>query len=149
MPAPAVPQRPAPASPRRTRGALRVPVLWLGAALAATALVAAVDPNEPGHYPTCPLLAVTGLYCPGCGTLRAVHALAHGDVSTALARNPLAVLAVPVGVWLWLRWARVRWGVSGSARTPTPAWVQWGAAALVVAFGIVRNVPGLTLLSPA
>ena len=149
MPAPAVPERPAPASSRRQRGALRGPLLWLGAALAATAVVAAVDPNEPGHYPTCPLLASTGLYCPGCGTLRALHALAHGDVSTALARNPLTVLAVPVGMWLWLRWARVRWGGASAVRTAAPAWVQWGAATLVVAFGIARNLPGLTLLSPA
>ena len=42
-----------------------------------------VDPNQPGHYPTDPFLAITGLYCPGCGTLRALHALARGDLLTA------------------------------------------------------------------
>ncbi len=131
------------------RGALRGPLLWLGAVLTGVALVAVVDPNEPGHYPTCPLLAVTGFYCPGCGTLRALHALAHGDVTTALARNPLAVLAVPVAVWLWARWARARWAPANAPGASIPAWMQWGAATLVVLFGIVRNVPGLTLLSPA
>ncbi|HEX8006255.1 MAG TPA: DUF2752 domain-containing protein, partial [Trebonia sp.] len=55
--------------------------------VAATGYVAAVDPNAAGHYPLCPFLAVSGFYCPGCGTLRAVHALAHGDPLAALGLN--------------------------------------------------------------
>ena len=43
------------------------------------ALVAAVDPHTSGRYPTCPFHAVTGLWCPGCGGLRAVHDLTHGS----------------------------------------------------------------------
>ncbi len=32
--------------------------------MAAFAYVGTVDPNAPGHYPVCPLLHYTGLYCP-------------------------------------------------------------------------------------
>jgi len=72
-----------------------LPPLAVGTvALIGAGYVTAVDPNAAGHYPACPFLAVTGWYCPGCGALRAVHALGQGDVMTALARNPFAVAAL-------------------------------------------------------
>src|SRR6478752_6842274 len=102
--------RPATPEPRaRRRGALRVPGLCALAAVAAVGLVAVVDPNQPGHYPTCPFLALTGMYCPGCGSLRAVHDLAHGDISGALARNPLTVLVLGGLVVAYAAWARRLW----------------------------------------
>ena len=49
-----------------------------------------------GSYGVCPLYALTGLWCPACGGLRATHDLAHGDLAGAWAMNPLWVLAVPL-----------------------------------------------------
>ena len=116
--------------------------------LAATAYVWAVDPNQPGHYPTCPFLAVTGYYCPGCGSLRALHDLAHGDVVGALARNPLMVLAAGGLLVAFVLWTRRRW--RDLPRTwAAPASVLYGLLALVLAFWVLRNVPGWTWLSPA
>jgi len=110
--------------------------------------VAVVDPNQPGHYPTCPFLAVTGYYCPGCGSLRALHDLAHGDVAGALARNPLMVLAAGGLLVAFVLWARRLW--RGLPRTRVaPAALLYGLLALVVAFWVLRNVPGWTWLSPA
>lgn len=110
-------------------------------------MVAVVDPGEPGHYPACPLLATTGLYCPGCGSLRAVHALAHGDVVSALGRNPLTTLAVPLLVVLWMRWlARSAHG-RPTRRLPSAALV-WTVGAVLLAFGIARNLPGGAWLAP-
>jgi hypothetical protein len=110
-------------------------------------VIATVDPNEPGHYPTCPFLSLTGAYCPGCGSLRAVHALAHGDVGTAIDRNPLAVLAVPLVVALWLLWARRR--VLGRPRTwAAPAWVINALLVAVVAFWVLRNLGPFAWLAP-
>ena len=68
--------------------------LWWPAATAVAAtgfvLVAHfLDPNQAGNYPTCPWLALTGTFCPGCGTLRATHALSEGHLVEALQRNPL------------------------------------------------------------
>lgn len=111
------------------------------------AYVAAVDPNEAGHYPTCPVLALTGAYCPGCGSLRAVHALAHGEVGTALGLNVLVVLSlVPLAV-VWARWVRRSWlGVPRTSVAP-PA-LLWGLVALVAVFTVVRNLPGGAALAP-
>ena len=138
----------APAGP--TRGVLTSLAGPLGvAALAAAAVgvVAVVDPNEAGHYPTCPFLAVTGHWCPGCGSLRAVHALAHGDVGTALGLNLLTVLAVVPLVVIWARWLVRTWtGVPRSTVAPAP--VLWGLLVVVVAFGVLRNLPGFAWLAP-
>ena len=138
----------APAGP--VRGGLTSLAGPLGvAALAAAAVgvVAAVDPNEAGPYPTCPFLSLTGLACPGCGSLRAVHALAHGDVGAALSLNLLTVLAIVPLVVIWARWlVRTRTGVLRSTVAPAP--LLWGLLVLVVAFGVLRNLPAVAWLAP-
>ncbi len=102
MNAPAAPKSAAP--PPSVLRRLGRPFAALAAVAVPTLYVAAVDPNAPGHYPSCPVLRATGWWCPGCGGLRAVHALAHGDLTTAGHDNLLVLaLAGVVGV-LWLRW---------------------------------------------
>jgi Protein of unknown function (DUF2752) len=143
-----------------SRGSRAVAVLApLGAALAAGAAVAfvgAVDPNEPGHYPTCPFLMLTGLYCPGCGGLRTVYALVHGDPVTALGLNPLVVLMIPVLVLLWGRWTLRAWSGGGSTGKPGGAPAgnfirpvhAWLLLALMAVFWIARNLPFGEFLAP-
>jgi hypothetical protein len=132
----------------RRRGALRPAALLALGASAALGVVAVVDPNQPGHYPTCPFLALTGYYCPGCGMLRAVHDLAHGDLSGAMARNPLAVVVIPLVLAAYALWVRRLWrGVP--SRWTAPAWVPYAAVGVFILFGVLRNLPGWTWLSPA
>ncbi len=112
----------------------------LGAVCAAFAYVGVVDPNEPGHYPVCPLLRYTGLWCPGCGGLRSVHALVHGDFSAALGANAPAVVGCAVFAVLWAVWV-VR-TVQGRPMTVEPGPVLlWAVGVLLAAFTIVRNLP--------
>ena len=111
------------------------------------AYVGVVDPNQPGHYPSCPFLALTGAYCPGCGSLRAVHALAHGDVGAAVGLNLLAVLAVGALAVIWVRWVRRSW--RGQPRTTVaPAVTLWALAGVVIVFAVVRNLPAGGALAP-
>lgn len=131
----------------RLASRLTGPVLSAVGALAAVAVVGAVDPNEPGHYPTCPFLGVTGWFCPGCGSLRAMHALAHGDVREALARNPLMVVTVPVLLVWWGAWL-VRLVRGRPRRWLAPAWTIWALLAVIVAFTVARNLPGAQFLAP-
>ncbi|MFW5473756.1 DUF2752 domain-containing protein [Knoellia sp. CPCC 206450] len=106
-----------------------------------------LDPNQPGNYPTCPWLLLTGTFCPGCGTLRATHALSNGDVLEALHRNPLAVATFVVMVLGFARWTRRQW--RGERRmTAAPAWLLYGLFWVIMAFWVLRNVPGWTWLSP-
>ena len=111
--------------------------------LAATAYIRSVNPNEPGHYPLCPTLALLGIDCPGCGGLRATHALAHGDIGAALDNNALFVVLVPVVIGLWAVWTYRAWTGVSPARTPRRELISRGAptAFLVVmmVFAVVRN----------
>ena len=118
-----------------------------GAAVAVVGYLAVVDPNQAGHYPTCPFLALTGYYCPGCGSLRAIHALAHGDLGAAVGLNVLTVALVPVLLAIWVRWLVTE--VSGRPRpAPAPAWRIWALLGVVCVFWLLRNVPFGSALAP-
>ncbi|MFI7497196.1 DUF2752 domain-containing protein [Streptomyces sp. NPDC049687] len=119
---------------------LAVPAGILAAVAGAFAYVAAVDPNEPGHYPVCPLLRLTGVYCPGCGGLRSAHAFAHGDLATALHDNALAVAAYLGFAVVWTVWA-VRAARGRRLRIDPGPVLMWSAGALMLAFTVVRNLP--------
>ena len=139
-----VPETPSTGSP-----ALRVlaPMAAAVAGVVAATVVATVDPNQPGHYPTCPFLYITGYYCPGCGSLRAVHDLLHGDLHSALARNPLTLIATPYLIWSWITW--LRRGLTGRPpRRMAPPWAIWTLLVVVMAFWLLRNLPGVGWLGP-
>ncbi|MFG2072781.1 DUF2752 domain-containing protein [Nonomuraea maritima] len=134
---------------RRGGNRLRALLAPLGVAAGTGALfafVGAVDPNQPGHYPTCPFLWATGLYCPGCGTLRTIHALSHLDPLAALGLNPLIVVMVPVLVFWWGRWVAYAWR-GRSAPLPHPAWL-WAFIGVVMVYWVVRNLPFGAFLAP-
>ena len=46
--------------------------------------------------PVCPMAALTGHPCPGCGMTRATLALLHGHLAEAVGFHPLAPLLVPL-----------------------------------------------------
>jgi len=123
------------------------PGLVAAAAVVVLAVVGTVDPNVPGRYPTCPFLAMTGHWCPGCGSLRALHALAHGDLATAVSRNVLLVAALPLLGWLWLRWTGRAWRGAARRSLAHPALV-WLTLALVLGFWLLRNLPFAAALAP-
>ena len=54
------------------------------------------NPSETEIFPPCPFFWMTGLYCPGCGSLRAVHELFHGNFISALSLNPLLIISLPL-----------------------------------------------------
>lgn len=87
---------------------------------------------------------MSGHYCPGCGSLRAVHDLATGRVVDAVDHNLLAVLAL-----CWLGWAWAAWAGHESGRYIRPApsgrLFCWLLLAGVAAFTVVRNLPGSPL----
>lgn len=125
-----------------------LPPLLVGVALAAaTALVAIRDPHQ-GGYPLCPVLAVTGFACAGCGGLRAAHDLATLDVAGAWSMNPMATIALPLLALAWLVWL-----IRAVRRLPpvrVPVWVGVASLTAVLAFSVLRNVPMLQpYLGPA
>ncbi|MDW8804992.1 DUF2752 domain-containing protein [Streptomyces scabiei] len=121
--------------PLRRRAALEA---WLGALLLAALILATAlaDPARPGPFPTCPFRAVTGLDCPGCGSLRALHQLTRGHLVAAADYNALLLAYLPVAAGVWLRVV-----TSGSRPRVLRGW--WGRAALAVLliWTVIRNLP--------
>ena len=126
---------------------LAAPGAVLTAGAAAVATVALLDPYQGGNYPVCPSLLLTGLYCPGCGTLRMLHSLTEGDVVAAADMNPLALLLLPALAAFWGAWAWRR--ATGNSRgAPLPAWPAWILLVAVAVFTVGRNVPVGVWLAP-
>ena len=92
-------------------------------------------------YPTCAFHDLTGLYCPGCGSTRAIYQLLHGHLLTALHDNAMTVLALP-----FLAYAAFRKEPLSLIR---PFWI-WGIFYLLVIFTVLRNIPlyPFTCLAP-
>ena len=140
----ALPPSSRPISPRLTYAGLAL--LGVGA----LAVLYAVDPRNPGSYPVCPFLGLTGCYCPGCGTLRALHRLMYGDLQAALGYNPLTVLSLPFVAYWYATGALRAFGLPA----PRPVFLRsrwiWALLAGVVAFWALRNIPvgPLTILAP-
>ena len=107
-------------------------------------------PTPPAWYPPCPFHELTGLYCPGCGSARVLHELAHGHVLDACGNNILIVALAPfLIVWAAVSlWRGVRYN-------EPPLRVPLGAARIllivIVVFWVARNLPWwpFTTLAPA
>src|SRR5258708_7721801 len=109
--------------------------------VAAAGILFFFDPAEHAFYPVCFFHRTTGLLCPGCGSLRALHQLSHGHLVAAFRFNPLLMLCLPFAVWWTIRFA-----VRKLKRQPTsvnlrPVWIGVSLAA-TVAFSVWRNIPG-------
>ena len=125
-------------APRLT--GLAVPGGILAAVAGAFAYVGTVDPNQPGHYPVCPLYLITGLYCPGCGGLRSAHAFIHGDFPAALQDNAMAVVGYLGFAVLWTVWV-VRAARGRPLRLALGPVHLWTLGTLLLVFTVVRNLP--------
>jgi hypothetical protein len=124
-------------------------VLVAGGVLVASVLLHVRDPHRSGSWGVCPWLLLTGSYCPGCGGLRAVNDLTHGDVAAAASSNLLLVTALPLVLTAWGRWLVDSWHgtvrrVSGRRVTATAAVL----AAAVLAFWVLRNLEVGAWLAP-
>jgi hypothetical protein len=100
------------------------------------------DPAASKLFWNCPFHWLTGWYCPGCGTQRALHALLHGRFKEAIFLNALGVFVVlPWGIWAYVSFSL---RALGWTRVPDIRFNErWLAAfaVLVVLFGVIRNLP--------
>lgn len=129
---------------RFATGANRWNVALVSALAAATLLALALlwrfEPQGQIFFPRCTFHQVTGLLCPGCGGLRATHALLHGELLAAWRLNPLLVASLPVAAWTALALAIER---RTGLRLPTPLAIRrlWVVLlVLIVGFSIGRNL---------
>lgn len=116
------------------------------AAIAAAGAVAVLirDPHQAHAWGACPVNAITGGFCPGCGSMRGVHDLLVGQPIEAIGHN---LLLFPALAWLGWWWVSQVLAASGH-RLPGPpssARFCWWLLAVLAAFTVLRNLPGSPL----
>jgi hypothetical protein len=115
--------------------------LFCAAAAGGLAVLYAADPATDSRFPPCPFHYCTGLYCPGCGSLRAIHSLLHGHLLAAWHFNPLMVLSIPFLGWLVLEHARRAQWLPGWPGISVPSAMKRMVPWVVMAFFVLRNLP--------
>ncbi len=101
---------------------------WLGVA---AAILMLLSPRLADLAGPCAWRQLTDLHCPTCGTTRSLHALASGDIPTALLANPLAVVMSALVA---------AWALIAAVQTLLPQWrlrVVWTRADRRVTAGLV------------
>ncbi|MEO8116384.1 MAG: DUF2752 domain-containing protein, partial [Bacteroidota bacterium] len=91
------------------------------------------------------------LYCPGCGSQRALSALLHGNFIDALHDNLLAMISLPVLIFAaivysmnFFRQKKLKQSIFYKT------WFVWLVLASVIVFTILRNIPAFpfSMLAP-
>jgi hypothetical protein len=109
--------------------------------LAGSGAVAYFDPSRANFFPVCPMYAVTGFACPGCGLTRGFHALFHGDVATALHFNLLLPVWAAIFGYVLVSLALLAVRGKGLPMWPTSPRFMWAFMIVLVSFGVLRNLP--------
>ena len=87
------------------------------------------DPTSYSFIPRCPFYVLTGLKCPGCGTLRAIHSAFNGRFGEAIAWNPILLIAIPIVIVLLI-----------SPSVARHKYVGHGIFGVIILYWIIRNL---------
>ncbi|TQK70708.1 DUF2752 domain-containing protein [Nocardioides sp. SLBN-35] len=124
------------------------PALVVGGLAAATLALHLRDPHEQGSWGLCPSAAI-GIYCPGCGGLRAVNDLTDLQLGAAASSNLLFVVALPFVLYAMVRWTHGRWtGRAWSVPDRRTTVLTVGLVGVMLLFAVVRNTPAGSWLAP-
>ncbi len=125
-----------------------LPLLVAGVGVGVGVLLHLRDPHVEGSYGTCPVYALTGWYCPGCGGMRAVHNLTDGQIVDALHSNLLAIpLVLAFAVWV-TDWTVRAWRGQAMRLPSISRTTMWTFFGLLAVYTVLRNTPWGTLLTP-
>ena len=128
----------------------RVLIVAAAAFFAAAALLYLYFTGEgEGAGIPCMFHQITGLYCSGCGSSRALRSVLQFDFYQAMRYNAIFTICVPfLAVYFGaLGISYIRFGndrISGKI-SMLPVWIIIAAAVL---YGILRNIPAFAFLAP-
>jgi hypothetical protein len=99
------------------------------------------DPRQYHFYPVCFFHKTTGLLCPGCGALRAMHQLLHGHWAAAFHFNPMLIVSLPLLCCFGARFALQRARKQPLSLGLRPG-LLWLILAAMLVVSVLRNLPG-------
>ena len=98
-------------------------------------------PTQYAFYPRCLFHALTGLSCPGCGSLRAIHNLLHGHWADAFHLNPLLIVLLPLFPAALVAYVfKATTGRELFSIFKRRVWI-WLLLGVIVVFSVLRNLP--------
>lgn len=113
-------------------------LLFVGVAIT----YAIFDPSSNKYFPTCPFYKFTGLFCPGCGSQRALHYLLVGNVEAAVNSNVLLVIFLPLLIFYYLAEAINYFSPKKLVQINivNKVWFIYSIGGVIIVFWIVRNL---------
>ena len=124
-----------------------VAFLWLFATMVFLALY--MLSRSLGQGIPCPLLLVTGLYCPGCGTFRAIDAGIRLNFWQAFRFNALTVFLLPI-VFVLLVMQTIRYINGVKSRSSGRLELIFSIIIIIISavYFVLRNIPLFEILRP-
>lgn len=122
----------------------------VAALVGGSAVVAYFDPSKSNFLPVCPLFALTGFACPGCGLTRGFHSLFHGDIISAIDFNAFILLWAAIFAYVAVSLTSMAVRGRGLPMWPTNARFLTIFGIALISFGVLRNIPvyPFTILFP-
>lgn len=121
---------------------LGAPLVVAASTMLMCAAIWAGDPTTPhGPLPVCPTKALLGIDCPGCGSLRMVYSLMHGNLLAAARFNALGLAAVVLLLWTYFSWTYGRLVGRRIRGWQHRRWAAVVTLTLVLAWFVMRNIP--------
>jgi hypothetical protein len=99
-----------------------------------------LDPDQQAIFPRCIFYSLSGYYCPGCGSQRAIHNLLHLNVAGVVHNNVLflpAVLAVAYHYLHPVLNRKFSWRLPNIFYMKNTPWVIFG---IILLFWLLRNL---------
>jgi hypothetical protein len=100
------------------------------------------NPTVSNFFPKCPFHTITGLYCPGCGSQRAIHDLMHLNIFEAINHNALMFFTFTFGIGLYLYSKQKFYDLIYHPKSPL---IIFG---IIFLFGVLRNLDKFHFLAP-
>jgi hypothetical protein len=100
-----------------------------------------LDPTKHEIFPRCLFHSLTGGYCPGCGSQRALHNLLHFNIAGVISYN---FLFLPAGLFILYHYIHPIVNRVFSLKLPNLVYLKntpWVVLVIVAVFWIARNLP--------
>ncbi|PIF05899.1 MAG: hypothetical protein CSA36_04395 [Draconibacterium sp.] len=107
-----------------------------------------LDPTKNALFPKCTFHSLTGYYCPGCGSQRALHSLLHLDIAGVTHYNFLFIPALLIIIYHYTRPLLnnfFHWKLPNIFYFRQTPWI---ILAVVVIFSILRNLAPFHFFAP-
>lgn len=98
------------------------------------------NPSDTNLFPKCPVYSVTGIYCPGCGSQRAVHQIINGNIIEGIRHNYLIALLLVVMLYEAFVYIMNNLLNKGIANYLHKSKVTLGVLMIVILFWVLRNI---------